>query len=304
MPRPAMPEPDFGEDVFKEPQPATAGLLNRSSAPPPPPPSAPAAPPTAPASTAEKPNADPEVSAEPKPAPVPGVAAEPPAAVPVTPVAESVATEPDPVDSLPTKVDRERAAEAIEAVFAIIKSDPEMTAGAVQRLASATDYDPYYLNALQERIYESVPPVGKFPEPLDVAPNLHQRAKTEVARQRRRGDGANLTTVVLAAIGEAHTNGKIPGLVASFRGGERRKVPLFGNLVVGTVPRGATVKLQFAPDARSRMMLDVLTSWFRVPRANLVRLVLEDRYRREPRKPAPQTDSAEEDAAFTAEAVG
>ncbi|MEU8901264.1 hypothetical protein AB0C65_35725 [Nocardia sp. NPDC048505] len=334
MPRPKPPEPDYGEDVFAEKQPATASLLD-NSAPPPPLPAAPTAvvtpipepeEPSVPTLAAEERNAVLEAVAETEPS----TQAEPVSAAETPFVVEThdAADDPEDVeadfvefevdfveveasvmdrhsevdaeqgseDLHPRKVDAERAADAI---VRIIKSDPAQLAGAVQRLASATNGDHAYLDALQKRIYESTPPAGKHPEPLDVAPNLHSRVKTEAQRQRRQGDGATVTTVILEAIGDAHARGKIPELIASFRGGERHRVPLFGNVKVGTAPRGATVKMQFAPDSRSRMMLDVLTAWYRVPRVNLVRLVLEDRYRR--KKAAPGKPKEDPGAAVMAE---
>lgn len=311
MARTPNPTPDFGEDMFddepKQPVPASAGLKGPIAPPPPPPPRTPAvsapvipaAVPTVEEPAVERPAAAPKAPAA-KAAPAVAETPQPPVVPEDEPTTTVADIEHDPVESLPEKVDAKRAAEAIDAVFAMIQSSPDLLPGAVQRLATATDGDPAYVNALLERIYEAIPPAGKFAEPLDVAPHLHQKVKAEVARQRRRGEGATVTTVVLEAVGEAHAAGKIPALIEGLRGGARRKVPVFGNLTVGTAPRGAAVKMQFAPDARSRMMLDVFTAWYRVQRVKLVRLVLEDRYRREPRKNAGEstTDAPADTAAI------
>lgn len=316
---PKAPPPELGQDLFNDKKPATSGLLNTGNAAPPPPP-APRPPAAASVSQSVAPAA-----ALPKSTPK---EAQPPATLRVVPDAPATTTAvvpeppapPEPVSAaepamapaaaIPvaamTDVERDKM---IAAVFAVIASEPELAPEAVLRIASATNRDPEILNALLARIATSPPRAGKQPEPLDVAPRLHKKAKEEVARQRSHGDRATLTTVVLTAIGQAQQDGKLATLVAAFHSGERQRVPLFGNIVVGTAPRGATVKLQFAPDPRARLMVDVLTLWYRVPRANLVRLVLEDRYRRklkaEPKaelsQPNPNSDAA---APTASESVG
>jgi len=121
---------------------------------------------------------------------------------------------------------------------------------------------------------------GNVPTPLEVAPYLHQKVLAEVARDKKRGVSSTMTTVLLRAIGEAHQSGRLDELVASHKAGQKRSVPLFGTITVGTAPRGTTVRLQFTPSNRDRSVIDVLAQWHAVPMVVLVRLVLEDRYQR------------------------
>jgi hypothetical protein len=137
-------------------------------------------------------------------------------------------------------------------------------------------------------------PAGNVPTPLEVAPHLHQKVLAEVARDKKRGVSSTMTTVLLRSIGEAHQSGRLDELVAGHKAGQKRSVPLFGTITVGTAPRGTTVRLQFSPSSRDRAVIDVLAQWHAVPMVVLVRLVLEDRYqRRTARAGAAASRSAE-----------
>ncbi|WP_433574181.1 hypothetical protein [Nocardia brasiliensis] len=103
-----------------------------------------------------------------------------------------------------------------------------------------------------------------------------------------------MTTLVLYAIGEAHESGRMDELVKAHKAGERHKVPLFGNLKVGTAPRGETKRMQFQPPTTARIMVDILAAWHRVDFVVLVRLALEAQYGRKTKRAADSGDQDQE----------
>jgi len=126
------------------------------------------------------------------------------------------------------------------------------------------------------------PSAGKAQMPLEIAPPLHQKLKAEAAANKRRGPGtaSTMTAVAMVAIGEAETDGVLKQLVAKHKDGERHRMPLFGNIVMGTAPRGETMRMQFAPPTASKTVIDLLAAWYQVDFVVLVRLAVTHRYGR------------------------
>jgi hypothetical protein len=185
---------------------------------------------------------------------------------------------PQPEVMLPP-ADGDTLSRLIDETVSAARSAPEQVDGLVTRVADITGRSSSALDALMAAIVR-VPSVGKVPTPLEIAPHLHEHVKNEVASNRRRSTPSTMTTVVLGAIGDAHESGRLAELAAAHKAGEKQNVPLFGRLTVGTAPRGSTVRLQFAPDSTPKLMTEILTAWHRIPLVVLVRLVLEDRYKR------------------------
>lgn len=135
-----------------------------------------------------------------------------------------------------------------------------------------------------------VPAGGKVQTPLEIAPHLHQKLKAEATANRARNKVPTMTGIVLQAIGEAHESGRLTELVEAHKAGERHNVPLFGQLVAGTAPRGTTLRMQFQPTSTAKIVAEILASWHQIDFVVLVRLALEDHYK--PRKKSKATAEA------------
>ncbi|MFE3081409.1 hypothetical protein [Nocardia tengchongensis] len=178
-----------------------------------------------------------------------------------------------------------------EAVRATREQDREAIPEIVSRIATLTNRSDLALGTLLEAVLE-VPATGKDQMPLEIAPTVHQKLKSEANRHSRPGSPSTMTTLVLQAIGAAHENGKLAELVEAHKAGERHKVPLFGNLKVGKAPRGETKRMQFQPPTTARIMIDILATWYRVDFVVLVRLALDAQFKRA-KKSTDSTDRAQ-----------
>ncbi|MFI8977314.1 hypothetical protein ACIGO9_30835 [Nocardia asteroides] len=149
----------------------------------------------------------------------------------------------------------------------------------VARLRAIAPHVPRALDTLLSAV-ASVPASGKAPVPLEIAPHLHQKLKAESHANKARGRVPTMTGIVLEAIGKAHDSDRLAQLVEAHKKGERHNVPLFGQLVAGTAPRGTTLRMQFGPDSTARFVAEVLAAWHQVGFVVLVRLAVADRYKR------------------------